>query len=43
MKEKEEAIVLLNDGERSEKEGHCNSWPKIDYTNDFWWLQPPYC
>lgn len=31
MKEKEEAIVLLNDGEQSNQEGHCNSWPKITY------------
>lgn len=41
--EKKEAIVLLNDGEREEKEGHCNSWPKVDYTSDFWYLRPPYC
>lgn len=28
MEEKEqEAIVLLNDGEKNDKEGHCNSWP----------------
>lgn len=31
MKEKQEAIVLLNDGQQSEQEGHCNSWPLIDY------------
>lgn len=31
--EKQEAIVLLNDGEQSNQEGHCNSWPFIDYPN----------
>lgn len=31
MKEKEEAIVLLNDGEQSDQEGRCNSWPLITY------------
>lgn len=32
MEKKEEAIVLLNDGEKSNKEEHCNSWPFLDYS-----------
>lgn len=27
---KQEAIVLLNDGEKIDKDGHCNSWPIIE-------------
>ena len=42
MKENEEAIVLLNDGERSHEEGHCNSWPKITYVDERL-IKPPYC
>ncbi len=28
---KQEAIVLLNDGEQSDQEGRSNSWPLITY------------
>lgn len=31
---KQEAIVLLNDGEKTEKEGHCNSWPVVQIYAD---------
>lgn len=41
MKEKKQAIVLLNDGERSETENHCNSWPSVTYTTELWYLGPP--
>lgn len=29
MKENENAIVLLNDGEQTNQEGNCNSWPWV--------------
>ncbi|HLP44512.1 MAG TPA: hypothetical protein VK186_17650 [Candidatus Deferrimicrobium sp.] len=32
---KQEAIVLLNDGQKTDKEGLCNSWPNIlEYVNE---------
>ncbi|HLP46894.1 MAG TPA: hypothetical protein VK469_13150 [Candidatus Kapabacteria bacterium] len=35
MDEKKQAIVLLNDGEKIDKEGHCNSWPyALEYEQD---------
>lgn len=30
-KKKDEAIVLLNDGEKGGEESHCNSWPYPKY------------
>lgn len=39
MEKKQEAIVLLNEGEKSNQEEHCNSWPKVDYP----YLRPTGC
>lgn len=38
---KQEAIVLLNDGEKNENEGHCNSWPYV-YEYSTVWIEE-YC
>jgi hypothetical protein len=38
----EEAIVLLNDGEISNEEGHCNSWPGPSQ-HPIMYIDPPSC